>query len=213
VTLLETYSHIGFTSVPTRLEHVVRTVRDVLSSPPAMHVNETEAPLSLPEIYSDRPLPGGRHPSKVMLFAPRVAPESTVVFANGEDGWQTLSVCLSKALPITRVYRFAMSTDKDEWPLFRFEVWQAGVQKRHVSVIKDVDRWKFWQTGEPLREEDVAAYRTRRVRDRLTREYLVLLAERLGFPVGDDRFWQSDSKAVYFEEQRVEQREGSRTPQ
>ena len=152
-------------------------------------------------IYTRSPLPGGRHPAKVMLFAPRIAPQTSVLFANYEDGWPTLAVCTSMRIP-EPVYRFALSTDDDEWPKNLFEILDGGVTRRHVSILKDVDRWVFWQKGEPIAEEDVEEYRNRRIRHRLTREYLVSLATRLHFPIADDGFWESDSEAVYFEEQR-----------
>lgn len=203
MTVLQSYSHIAFTCMVRSLEQTRLEVRNQLLRPDRITpVVETEGEVDLGEIYLEAPLPGGRHPAKALFFAPRIAPQVTVMFANYADGWQTLSACISKRIP-EPIYRFALSADEHDWPMYLFEIWEGGVQRRHVSVIKDVDRWKFWQTGEPLPEEDVAVYKKRRIRDRLTRQYLVSLAERLGFPVGDDRFWQSDSKAVYFEEQRT----------
>jgi len=206
VTVLESYSHIGFTCVTRPLADVTAAVRRTLRRPELRRpfVRKT-GKVDLARIYSSAPPPGSLHPKHVLAFSPTTSPDSTVVFANRADGWQTLSVAISKLIP-DHVYCFALSNG-DEWPLYRFEVLDSGDTLRHVSVIKDVDRWKFWQTGEPLAEEDVAVYKKRRIKDRLTREYLVSLAERLGFPIGDDRFWQSDSEAVYFEEQRAARRQ------
>jgi len=125
------------------------------------------------------------------------------MFANYADGWQSLAVCVSKHVS-GKVFRLAVGSEREEWPLYLFEVVEGGRERRHVSVVKDVDRWKFWQTGDPLPEEEVTVYRKRRIIDRLSRQYLVSLAERLGFPIDDDRFWESDMMAVYFEEQRPE---------
>jgi len=199
--VLDTYSHIGFTCFPRSLEEIRCAVRRVLQSPPPIQFTEREVKLQLAEIYTDAPLPGGAHPAKVMLFSPSIALESTVFFANYVDGWQTLVICISKLISC-RIYDFALGSESDKWPLYRFEVLEGGVQARHISVIKDVDRWKFYETGEPLPEEDATMYRKRRIKDRLPRSYLVELASRLGFEVGDDRFWESAAQqAVYFEDQ------------
>jgi len=166
---------------------------------------ESEAELDLARVYTECPRPGGAHPYKSIFFCPKSRPGSTVMFPNYEDGWSSLARGVSKLLP-GRAFLFGLGSVRTEWPLYRFEMVTRGEALRHVSVIKDVDKWKFWQTGKPLPEEDAAVYRKRRIRDRLTREYLVSLAEGLDFPIGDDRFWESDSKAVYFEQHRVAQR-------
>lgn len=204
MTVLAGYSHIGFTCFLQNQADVREAVRQQLSRW-GLHVSESEGRVDLAQIYSVAPRPGGRHTMKAMFFRPMMTPGSTVMFANYADGWQSLAVCISKLLS-GHAYCFAISNG-DEWPLYRFEQLHAGDTVRHVSVIKDVDRWNFWQTGEPLPEEDVTVYQRRRIKDRLTREYLIALAQRLGFPIDDDRFWQSDSKAVYFEEQRAERHE------
>lgn len=200
MSVLDTYSQITVTCVARDIDTVAKTVRSVLSTS-AVRCTDSTAPLRMSDIYSGEPVAGGRHSKKIVLFAPCVAHQCTAAFANLVDGWLTLAVCMSKRIP-DPVYRFALGSDKREWPRRSFDLLKGGETIRHVSVIKDVDRWKFWQQGEPLPEEDVAVYSKRRIRDRLTWAYLVALAERLGFPVGEDRFWESDSDAVYFEEQR-----------
>lgn len=200
MTVLQAYSHIAFTCMKSGLAEVRAVAREQLLRPGRVPpVLEIERSMNLEDIYSQAPPAGGRHPAKALFFAPRIAPHATVMFSNYADGWQTLAVCLSKLLPVP-VYRFALCTTEAEWPIQLFEIWQGGTQRRHVSVIKDVDRWKFWQSGVPLPEESAKMYERRRIQEKLTSEYLASLAERLGFPVRDDRFWQSDSKAAYFEE-------------
>lgn len=200
MTVLDRYSDIGFTCFTQDLKEVRAVVRRELTRA-GIYALESEADVDLTQIYTISPRPGGKHPKKVMFFCPKSHPGSTVMFANLADSWMTLAVCVSKFVS-GPIYCFALGSDKQEWPRYLFETLEGGKMRRHVSVIKDVDRWKFWQVGEPLPEEDVAIYRKRRIRDRLDREYLVSLAERLGFSIGDDCFWQSNSKAVYFEEKQ-----------
>ncbi len=204
MTVLDGYTHIVITCFTDELSVVRAAVRQQLAKWNYLGL-ESEADIDLTRIYAVSPRPGGAHPLKMMLFCPKSHPGSTVMFTNYQDGWHSLAVCVSK-LVTGRVFHFGLGSERDEWPGYVFERLAKRKEVRHVSLIKDVDRWKFWQEGEPLPEEVTAVYRKRRVRDRLTREYLVSLAERLGFPVGDDRFWESEAKAMYFEQQRVAQR-------
>ena len=48
--------------------------------------------------------------------------------------------------------------------------------------------------------ETTAAYRQRRVKDRVTAAYVLSVAERAGYPIGDDAFWRTDEKSICFTE-------------
>jgi len=139
---------------------------------------------------------------RVAFYEPRTTPGITVQVANYQDGWHSLVWCLSQDLP-GRCYSFAIGSADDEWPACMFNVYGRD-RHRHVSLLRDVDRWKFWQKGDPLPEEEVDSYKKRRSIDRLSRESLTRLAERLGFPIQDDRFWDSTGYAEFFEEVRPE---------
>lgn len=197
--VIEGYRHIFFTCVPRPLPAVQAAVLEVLAGVSVLSFRENVRAMGLEDIYTDEPPAGARHPSSVMLFAPRTSPGCTVLFANAQDGWMTLTVSTSKKLA-GPFYSLDLGSDRVEWPMYRLAVRENGEDIRCMHVMKDSDRWVFYQKGDPIPEEDVTMYQKRRVRDRMTREYLVGVAERLGFPVADDSFWRSDIEAVYFEE-------------
>ena len=52
---------------------------------------------------------------------------------------------------------------------------------RAIQVAEDDGRWRFFEAGQPQPFEDLDAYRTRRIRDRLTTDMLSRYCEALGF--------------------------------
>jgi hypothetical protein len=195
--MLEGYTHILFNCFRSDLATTAEAARAVLSSPPPMQFTETRETLNLGEIYSREPPRGGRHAKKVLFFSPLNCPASTVMFANLSDGWHTLANCMSKLIE-SRFYCFQLSFDGCEWPRNLFEVWDSGRITRHVSTIKDNDRWKFYQQGPIFPEEEEEQYAKRRVAQRLSTNYLITVAGRLGFRIDEDQFWKSSSHAAYF---------------
>ena len=74
--------------------------------------------------------------------------------------------------------------------------------ERSISVgIFDEGRWTFEQQGPVQPFEDVEAYGTRRVRDRFSRDQLVLYLDRLGIAVDDVTFFRA---GVLFADPRIE---------
>lgn len=205
--IINTYSHIKFTCLWKNREEVRRAIRQIIDrSSLGMRTPDTEEALDLKRIYVKAPQPGGKHPHHLVAFTPAARPDATVVFTNYQDGWYTLSVAISRVLEC-RVYRFALSSESTQWPQYFLHILDTAKDIRRVSLLHDYDRWDFYEQGEPLPDEDTLMYRKRRKRDRMTREYMIDLATRLGFPIGDDRFWQTDQPAVYFEERRPSETE------
>jgi hypothetical protein len=65
-----------------------------------------------------------------------------------------------------------------------FAIYVGGVE-RHVYALKDGSRWDFHQYGDPLDFEEVEAYRSLRIRDRLTDERLRRYLVAAGVPPVD----------------------------
>jgi hypothetical protein len=198
--IIDRYRYIAFSCFVHDLEGVVAAVRQQVAEWD-MAMVETRSAFDMGEIYSHEPRPGGAHLLKSAFFAPSIRPEVTVMFANYEDGWSSLATMVTRRIGGT-AYQFGVGSERCEWPAYRFQATEGGRIKRHVSLIRDVSDWKFHQVGDTRTEEIADLYRKRTKRDRLSREYLIGLAERLGFPVGDDGFWRSRVSGVYMEERR-----------
>lgn len=54
-----------------------------------------------------------------------------------------------------------------------------GVQRRHVSLIRD-GSWKFTQTGQPYNFENILAYKQRKMKDRMSVELLKKYGDAVG---------------------------------
>jgi hypothetical protein len=69
---------------------------------------------------------------------------------------------------------------------------------RVVQALHESARWVFHQEGTPLPFEQVAQYRARRIKERLTREIVLSYLEAWGAPVRDADFWLADGEALSF---------------
>jgi hypothetical protein len=66
-----------------------------------------------------------------------------------------------------------------------FEVFR-GAAVRNVGAVKDGSRWKFDEYGERFDFEDELAYRSIRIKDRLTSEMVSRYLDALSVPAADD---------------------------
>lgn len=164
-----------------------RGVRGVCSSRSRLrgNVDISEMPLDL-GWFGPLPSRSGAVKKKAGLFSPRGVGPETVMISNLVDGWQTLATRVSTVLA-ARCWRFTVCGDVAE-PQRGFAVLDSGKQTRVVSVQLDA-RWVFFEQGGVLEIEEPAVYRQRCVRDRVTREYVLGIAERAGFSLSEEAFW------------------------
>lgn len=158
----------------------------------------SEEPLSLERIYVGSPPMGGAHPHNVVLYAPKSDVGSTVVIANLQDGWSSLSHVLAKRLGAKQVQVTATSQGA-EYPAVFFHAWLDGAERR-VMCMRDSHAWVFHAQGAALPFEEVVTYAARRTSNRLTREMVLRYVEALGWNAVDTEFWETQGNAVYFEQ-------------
>lgn len=193
------YEQFWFTTINRDLRTVVHETRKSLNSRTPHMYMEREGELSFASIYSSRPEPSGRALKRVAFYEPATGDRMTVMFASPSDGWRTLGLAISRNLN-SRLNRFAISRAGCQWPIFLFEAIECGQLARHVSLIKDVDKWRFLESGSPVPGEDVSSYRRARVSDRLSESLIASTASALGCDVGNPRFWTTRRSAKYFEQ-------------
>jgi hypothetical protein len=109
------------------------------------------------------------------------------------DGYDSLCNCLTKDYGLTTIHW--QSSDEDAFfqagSLFTArELTQSGMRVRSVYCCTEDGRWDFEMFGEPLAEEDTAAYNARRKRDRLNERCLMALLARLGARPWEDSFYR-----------------------
>ena len=197
--MLDTYDFIAFSCFEDDIDTVLPLVASDESLRPVPTDDWRQAcPLDPGIIYADAPNPGGSVGNRVVFFAPEAVPRRTVMFASASDGWPSLAYVLGLRLQ-GAVIDFALSSAHNPWPRNAFDLSRGGKRVRHISAMKDDPRWVFWQQGDVLPEEDAEAYDRRLVRDRFNREGVVGLARRLGWPIDQDDFWQSQ-RAHYFQQ-------------
>ena len=158
---------------------------------------KSEEPLSLDRIYIGSPPPGGAHPHRVVLYAPKSSIGSTVVITNRRDGWSSLSRVLAKRLGAKQAQLTA--TNKIEYPAVLFCAWLHGTE-RAVVCMRDGHAWVFHTQGQELPFEETSAYSARRISKRLTREMALRYVKALGWDAAESEFWQAQGDAIYFEQ-------------
>jgi hypothetical protein len=139
---------------------------------------------------------------KAGLWAPAGAiASSSCMMSNLVDGWLTLATAVSLRLGC-RCWRFTVSRDDKPFPRNAFSFMQAGHDLRVVSAQRDDPSWVFYAKGNVLDAEVELHYTRRRIKDRVTREYVISIAERSGFPLGSDDFWITNNTSLFLTEER-----------
>lgn len=110
------------------------------------------------------------------------------------NGYDSLCLGLTKKYGLTTVHWSA----HDEWTSFQSGAafcyrrrTGASVIERGVQVAQEDRRWHFFESGDPLVEEDVEGYRVKRTRDRLNEARVAELLAALGA-----RPWHEDYYAL-----------------
>jgi hypothetical protein len=143
----------------------------------------------------------GAEAARGVLFTPGSGNSlGAAMLTNLVDGWQTLGFAASARLGCS-CWQFTIS-NREEYPRNAFTLIKDGHRKRVVSVQRD-RQWVFFATGDVLDIETEAVYRQRRLKDRVTPEYVLALAKKAGFPIGEDAFWATDASNIVFSETRM----------
>lgn len=177
------YPYIAISLFEAPLNQVVR---EALSGLPGYRADETSIP----------PIPVQRNSStepQGTLWTPRAAPGRCALMGHMDDGWYTLSNWLAEQMKVP-ILRLQATAELSPQYVCSFEYWSDGFSSRSVRALND-QPWTFRQSGKPLKQEDLAQYKAKRIRDRVTPQYLASLATGLGWPVSEADFWQSDGPA------------------
>ena len=108
------------------------------------------------------------------------------------DGYDSLCWCLTTNHGLTTMHW--SSSDEDSvfqaGSSFTFRTAsESGLSERSVYCCKNDEHWQFVAQGEPLAEEDVAAYASRRKRERFNEQGMLRLLARLGARPWEDEFY------------------------
>jgi hypothetical protein len=205
--ILGKYEYIALTCFGAPVAQVYDALKAAIDNTPiASTFKVHKAVLKLGNIYTVAPTPGATYPRKLVLYSPSSSPETTVFFANGEDGWYTIVISVSKRLPEVSCVRIVTSIQERMYPYNLLEIIEAGDSKRVILAYKDGDRWKCYQEGATLPFENAANYQRRRIADRLTRESITayLAAINPGWDMRTSKFWSSHQPATYLNQPKTD---------
>lgn len=153
------------------------------------------------EQYGPEPLRGAKGSAKAGIWGLQSSASYSFMISNLVDGWQTLATATSSHLSC-RCWRFTVSAGGQRFPRNAFSLMEAGRDLREVQAQLDDPSWVFYEHGELLGVEDKSMYERRRIRDRVTREYVISVADRAGFPISSDAFWVTGDHSFSLNEVR-----------
>ncbi len=157
-----------------------------------------EAPLELNYIFSGSPPRGGAHPHKLVLYEPRSVPGLTVMVVNLMDGWNSVVGLMAREHSARQVQ--ISSTEEDAvYPKTLFQMWQGGVEVRHIMAMRDSSEWLISDRGLPLPFESFKLS-SKRKSDRMNRAMLLETLNRMGWDLARSDFWETTQQAIYHEQ-------------
>jgi len=158
-------------------------VLGAFDSYPPMRVKSSLTPAAFPQ----QNYPGDpNHP--LIMWSPSINPGLTAFMPHVGSGANFVGSYLT-AFGFSHIE--LLSTDHaNANAINAFACYEGKTLRRFVRAMREEPRWQFFEQGAPLEFEDVAAYRRRLVRERLTRAMVLKYAEYWGAPIGSDSFWQ-----------------------
>jgi hypothetical protein len=190
---------LSFTITTASRERVDQSLQLVLSRIKLGRFRRFTAPLSLSTIYEVEPPAGGAHPFKLVLYTPSQVPKCCVVITNKADGWNSLFHLIAKEHHEFQIQ--VISTQDDvEYPKNKIEIWRSGQSVRTVMVIRDSDKWVFFEKGEIEKFEQQHLYKNRIKKMRLNRNHIIEYCQSIGWDITKDSFWKTDQESIYYEE-------------
>jgi hypothetical protein len=160
-----------------------------------------EVSLDLSLSYVDRAEGDTTKEQRVVFWEPRLRPATTVFMGALDDGMSHSVWSLSRESPHTwinvRIY------DNTEYPGCFFDYYTDYRRVlRRLMACKDEEGWDFAQEGPIQPFENLDHYSMRFKKDRLNREIITEYMEKLGFPIAQDGFWETDKPASLLWQER-----------
>jgi hypothetical protein len=181
------------------LQSIIPITGSVLFDVGRSVLNMSTAPLDVFNLYDIEPPHGGAHPHKFVLYEPESAPGTTAMVTNLRDGWSTLVGSIARRTN-TLAVQITSTGDAAKYPKQLFRVWDIGVERRVILLMRDTGRWLFEQRGAPMPFEFVEQYDLKPKRVRLNRATLFQYATSMGWDLTDMGFWRSSDGMAHYEQ-------------
>ena len=158
--------------------------------------NKSRLDLSLVDF--GKPIAGGKHAKKLLIYSPVLPNEVSVFISNSADGWYTLVNRLCAELKSNCIS--IVSTEGVNLPANMIRIYENGESVRYVRSMLDGDKWDFFEKGVIQFFEEPSYYKRRKIRDRLDRKIIVDYLRRIGVDIEREEFWSSIEAAFYLQE-------------
>ncbi len=123
------------------------------------------------------------------------------MLTNLQDGWSSIAGLTAKKHRALQVVLRSTHVAAD-YPLHELQLWRDGEEKRFVRVMRDSDRWEFYEKGVPLAFEDQALYLRRPTSARFNRDTLLRYCDELGWDLTNPAFWKASGNVIGYDQTR-----------
>ena len=142
---------------------------------------------------------GGGHFIKVLIWEPKNNPNTTALFVNLQDAYNSLIHTWNEIYE-KKAITLRLSNDKIcTYPHHEISIKTANKDERIVYTHFET-KWKFFQTGQIQGFENPEYYKAKRITDRLDNEIINEYMGKLGFEIWAKDFYQSSKDGIYFEQ-------------
>lgn len=158
-----------------------------------MRVHSSKTPFVLPE----QPYADENAKAPLILWTPKAAPTLTAFMPHVSSGDYYVGSYAVERFGLSLV-AVRCSPPNDENAINEFAWYENKQLRRFVRAMKDSPRWTFYERGEVLAFEHTDKYKSKLIRQRLTREMVLQYVTALGAPVFDTGFWLTDMPSYTF---------------
>ncbi len=192
---MEDYDFISFSCIKQDINQVRDNIVTFYNNEFSKCWEIEENEVNIKSIYFPRPLAGGAHFMKILLWEPIDSKGWTIFMNNYQDGGHSLIYNLSK-LDDYKIYFVRMSNLYNQYPAYTFEFLSKD-NTRIIQSIKDDNKWNFYAKGEILKIENPENYNKKKIKERLNSEIIIQYLYKIGFDVRSFNFWHSDKEGIY----------------
>jgi hypothetical protein len=125
---------------------------------------------------------------KAIFFEPEDRPESTVMISNLLDGWLTLTNIIAGKIE-NPCYMFTLSYKDNSESKNSFVFYKNNGIARTAYVLRDGNKWIFYDKGDLQPFENPDNYKRRLNKDKINHTVILDYCSKIGINIENNKFW------------------------
>ena len=200
--IFDNLNYVVLTVIESNLLNCFNSLSQFVNEEGNHNYNILQQKLDFGKIYINEPPSGGAHFCKFLIWEPKNLFGKTAFFSNYQDGKYTLIFNLCRKYKLEAISVNFSNKKHAEYPAFMFMYFNYRNDRpieRTIYLIKDENKWVFFENGEIQPFEDTSIYESRLKTKRFNKEILLSYLLKRGIDIENEQFWQStNGNAFYF---------------